>query len=254
MTEPLASRRWGRGRRLALAHGFTQNARCWGLLAPDLATDHEVVAVDLPGHGRTSPEVDDVDLDTAARLLVETTGRTVLVGYSMGGRIALHAALAHPGSVDAVVLVGATGGIDDDADRAARQRDDEALADRLERIGMAAFLDRWLANPLFAGLTPEAAAVEDRLTNRVEGLAATLRHRGTGRQRPLWPELGRVEVPALIIAGSDDAKFVALGERLVASLPRASLAVLPGTHAVHLRSPSATAERIRTFVDELSDW
>ncbi|MFV0259668.1 MAG: alpha/beta fold hydrolase [Acidimicrobiales bacterium] len=251
MTEPLAVERWGRGRRLALAHGFTQNARCWGLLIPDLATDHEVIGVDLPGHGRTAPVHDDVDLDTAAHLLVDTTGPAVLVGYSMGGRIALHAAVNHPESVDALVVVGATGGIDSPEERAARPRADDDQAERLERVGLAAFLEQWLANPLFAGLGPDAAAVDARLTNRPEGLAATLRHRGTGQQRPLWPELGRVAVPTLVIAGAGDAKFVALGERLVASLPQASLAVLPGTHAVHLESPTATADRIRSFVEGL---
>lgn len=244
----LASTVSGRGTRLTLAHGFTQNSRCWGPFATDLAVDHEVITVDLPGHGTTDAVHDRVDLPAAGRLLAETGGAAVYVGYSLGGRIALHAALAAPEAVRGLVLIGATAGIDDAEARAQRRQADGALADRLLAEGLDSFLARWLTNPLFAGLTPAAQHLDARLTNRPDGLAASLRHCGTGTQEPLWDRLRAVEVPVLVVAGADDAKFAALGRRLVDTLPTAELAILPSTHAVHLERPTATAERLRAFV------
>ena len=124
--------RWGAGPpRLVLVHGFTQTGRSWATIAADLATDHEVVLVDAPGHGGSGAA--PVGLVQGAELLVEAGGPGVYVGYSMGGRLALHAALAAPSSVLALVLVGATAGIEDPAERAARRAADEELAASIER-------------------------------------------------------------------------------------------------------------------------
>ncbi len=250
----LAAEVWGRGERLVLAHGFTQNSRCWGPFGHDLAADHQVVAVDLPGHGRTDPAHDTADLPTAGRLLADAGGDAVYVGYSMGGRTALHAALAHPERVRALVLIGATAGMDDPAARAARRQADDALAAELAAGGLPAFLERWLANPLFAGLPPAAAAVEQRRANRPDGLAASLRHTGTGTQEPLWGDLERLTMPVLVLAGADDAKFTAEASRLVEHLPRARMRTLPGTHAVHLAQPTASAAAVRSFLAAELGW
>ncbi len=242
----------GAGRhRLILAHGFTQNARCWGAFADHLADEHELTLVDAPGHGRSGH--DDANLWAAADLLTEVGGRGVYVGYSMGGRTALHAALTHPDLVDGLVLIGATPGLTEAEDRAERRRADDDLAERLVEFGLPAFLDRWLALPLFAGLDDEAAARSARLTNRPDGLAASLRHCGTGSQEPLWGRLGEIEVPVLAVVGDQDHKFTAIAERMTAGLTAttAEVLVLPGTHAVHLERPrecaTAIAERIATW-------
>ena len=118
-------------------------------------------------------------------------GEAAWVGYSMGGRYALHVALRHPGLVRRLVLVSATGGIDDPRDRAARRQADEALAAKVETEGVAAFVAWWLERPLFATLPAEAAAVDSRLGGTAAGLAASLRLAGTGTQQPLWSELRR---------------------------------------------------------------
>ncbi|MDH3682033.1 MAG: alpha/beta fold hydrolase [Acidimicrobiia bacterium] len=240
---------WGRGQRLVLAHGFTQNRRCWGPFAHDLAADHQVVLADLPGHGATPPEHDRADLTTAGELLVEVGGEGIYVGYSMGGRVALHAALSRPGAVRGLVLIGATAGIDQPDARRARTEADDALAEALDRVGLPAFLDRWLANPLFAGLSEPAACRRERLANRQDGLASSLRHCGTGTQEPLWNRLGEVRIPVLVLVGSDDTKFTELGNRLVAGLPDATLQSLPATHAVHLERPTASASAVRAFLE-----
>src|SRR5690606_19116726 len=119
-----------------------------------------------------------------------------------------------PDAVRGLVLVSATGGIDDDAERTARRRSDDALADRIEAIGVDAFLDEWLAQPLFATLDEAAAGREERRANTAAGLASSLRLAGSGTQMPLWDRLRTLDVPTLVVAGALDPKFVALGERL----------------------------------------
>ncbi len=127
-------------------------------------------------------------------------------------------------SVERLVLIGATAGIDDDDERADRRRADELLADHIEAIGVEAFIDEWLSTPLFARLTPSNDQRGDRLRNTAAGLASSLRSTGTGTQTPLWDRLGEIEAPVLVLVGEEDAKFRALGERLVSQLPRSELA------------------------------
>jgi 2-succinyl-6-hydroxy-2,4-cyclohexadiene-1-carboxylate synthase len=238
----------GSGERLVLLHGFTQTSRCWGPFADDLATDHELVLVDLPGHGGSS-EV-EADLVQTAGLAADAGGRGTWIGYSMGGRVALHAALLRPAVVDRLVLIGATGGIDDEDERDARRASDEALADRIETVGVEAFIDEWLAQPLFAGLDADAAARDERLHNTVAGLASSLRRCGTGMQEPLWSRLSAIAVPTLVVVGELDAKFTELGQRLVSSIGiNASMATIPDAgHSTHLESSGATAAAVRRWL------
>ncbi len=242
--------------RFVLAHGFTQTARSWdtitGLLDPS-KPDIEVVAVDLPGHGDAAPP-NDVDLWSSADRLVSAGGIGTYVGYSMGGRVALHAALAHPDQVERLVIIGATAGIDDDHERAERRGADDRLADHIEAVGVDVFIDEWLANPLFAGLTDASAMRSDRLRNTAAGLAASLRATGTGTQEPLWNRLGEIGAPVLVLVGEHDHKFTAVGRRLADRLTTASLVVVPGAgHSVHLEQPEATARAIMDFSFMQSD-
>jgi len=170
-----------------------------------------------------------------------------LVGYSMGGRIALYTALALPGDVERLVLVGASPGLADAAEREARRRADEALADRIETIGAEAFADEWGAQELFAG-QPErvaAAAHADRLRNTATGLAAALRGLGTGAMPSLWERLGELAIPVTLIVGERDAKFRAIAGRMASALPDCRVEVVPGAgHAVQLERPEAVAAAI----------
>jgi 2-succinyl-6-hydroxy-2,4-cyclohexadiene-1-carboxylate synthase len=171
------------------------------------------------------------------------------VGYSMGGRLCLHLALARPDLVEGLIVLGATAGIDDPGERAARREADEALAADLERGGLDAFLDRWLANPLFAGLDPASAGLDDRRRNTVRGLAQSLRRAGTGTQEPLWDRLGELTVPVLVVAGERDEKFAAHGRRMAGAIgTSATFATVPGAgHPAHLEQPAA-------FVAILLGW
>ena len=237
------------GPSVVLVHGFTQTGRNWGPIGRRLAADYRLVMLDAPGHGRSQDA--PMGLGDAADALADAGGRGVWVGYSMGGRYALHVALARPEVVERLVLVGATGGIDDAGERADRRRRDEALADRLVAVGLDQFLDEWLANPLFAGLR---ATPEDRLArteNTVAGLAASLRHAGTGTQEPLWDRLQQLSMPVLVVAGEQDEKFAALGRRLALAIgSNARLALIPEAgHAAHLEQPAAFVQTLRAFLD-----
>ena len=131
----------GHLRRIVLVHGFTQTGASWAAIADALADDgFEVITVDAPGHGGSSAV--RADLWGGAELLTDTGGPATYVGYSMGARLALHAALLRPNVVRRLVLLGATAGIEDAAERAQRRTDDERLASELERDGIGAFLDR----------------------------------------------------------------------------------------------------------------
>ncbi len=242
--------RSGSGPRLALVHGFTQTRACWGPVADDLAVDHEVVRIDAPGHGRSAAVA--ADLERTADLLADVAGPATWLGYSMGGRACLHLALHRPDAVRALVLLGATAGIEDPAARAARVEADEALARQLEEEGLEPFLDRWLALPLFAGLTPEAQHREARLENQARALAASLRLAGTGAQEPLWDRLGEVAAPVLLVAGARDERFAATAARMAGLIgDHAAVRLVPDAgHAAHLERPHAFLDVVRPWLAE----
>lgn len=238
--------------RLVLAHGFTQTSKSWDItvraLAERLDTER-ITAVDLPGHGDASAV--EADLWTSAQYLLDRGGPGVYVGYSMGGRVALHAVLSFPESVRGLVLIGATAGIDDVSERAARRQADERLAHHLSDVGVERFVDEWLANPLFAGLAPDAAQRGDRCRNTAEGLASSLRLSGTGTQAPLWSRLAEIDTPALVLAGEHDDKFAELGRRLADGLPQGTFALIDDAgHSVHLEQPEATAAAIAGWLSD----
>ena len=237
--------------RVVLVHGFTQSARCWAPIDDALAIDHEVVAVDAPGHGGSSAV--SASFDETVDLLAAAGGRGSYLGYSMGGRVALAAAIAHPDAVERLVLVGASPGLADPAERAARVDADRALADRIEAIGVDAFLDEWLALPLFAGLHPAAAHLDERRRNTAPGLADSLRRCGTGTQPPQWDRLGELgarRLPVLLVVGEHDAKFRAITEAMADAIgPPASVTVIPGAgHTAHLEQPAAFLAAVRPFL------
>ena len=260
----------GKGPRLVLAHGFTQTGSIWGPMSDDLAGDQEVVAVDLPGHGG-SAEV-RADLSAGARLLVDAGGRGAYLGYSMGARFCLQAALSSPDRVRSLVLVSGTAGIEDGRVRAERVASDEVLATELdpmpaagqpgedqageeqerdEQVRVDAFLRRWLALPLFAGIPEGSAGLAERRTNTAAGLASSLRLAGAGRQPPLWDQLHALDIPVLVITGERDTKFTALGSRMVRAIgSNARHAVVPGVgHAPHLEDPGPVTALVRDHLD-----
>jgi 2-succinyl-6-hydroxy-2,4-cyclohexadiene-1-carboxylate synthase len=246
----------GRGPRVVLAHGFTQTLASMAPLAARLRGRFEVVGVDLPGHGGSRAV--RARMGRAAALLGACGGRAAYVGYSLGGRVCLRLAVDRPELVRALVLLGASPGLAGGRERARRRAADERLAAELEREGVAAFLDRWLAGPLFATLPAERAGRAQRLANRADGLAASLRLLGTGAQAPLWHRLGELRMPVLLLAGELDGRFAATGRRMAAAIGadagpdrgRVRLELVPGAgHAAHLERPEEVAALVGAFLD-----
>ena len=186
--DALAVVRRGAGRALVLVHGFTQTGRSWDSIADELAARHTVLTPDAPGHGDSSAV--RADLPAGAELLGRAGGRATYIGYSMGGRLCLHLAIARPALVERLVLISATAGIDDSDERAARRSSDDALAATIERDGVDAFLRRWVAQPMFATLDEPgwtiAAATRWRDWRRASGSPARARRRRCGTCSRRW--------------------------------------------------------------------
>jgi 2-succinyl-6-hydroxy-2,4-cyclohexadiene-1-carboxylate synthase len=232
---------------LVLLHGFTQTGRSWQPIAHALAGRYRSLAPDLPGHGDFAERRPASFAACDAYLRALRPGPFTLAGYSMGGRIALHAALSLGAIVERLVLIGASPGIADAAEREARRVADEALAERIEAVGIEAFAKEWGAQPLFAGQDEKvaAAAHADRLRNTPAGLAAALRGLGTGVMPPLWDRLGELAIPVTLVVGERDEKFRAIAERMAAVIPDCRLEVVAGAgHAVQLERPEAVAAAI----------
>lgn len=235
------------GDSLVLVHGFTQSGRSWGPLATAFGRRYRTVAVDAPGHGRSAAV--EADLAAGADLMAAAAGAGTWLGYSMGGRYALHVALRHPELVERLILVSTTAGIDDERERAERRRSDQVLAGRIEQLGLDDFLHEWLDQPLFASLVADASQLASRREGTAAGLASSLRLAGTGSQHPLWGRLGELVVPVLVVAGTLDDKYCALARRLVDAVgANAELQLIDGAgHACHL-------ERQDVFASVVLDW
>ena len=261
MSLRLTVRERGNGPAVVLLHGFTGSADAWGALADRLAECFRVLAFDLPGHGASPApaRAEDGRLTRLADALVEQLDvlgvrDAAWLGYSLGGRAALHVALAHPDRVRRLVLESASPGIADPAERRARAAADARLAGDIERDGLATFVDAWLAQPLFATqarLPAEVRARERtrRLRGSAAGYAAALRAMSVGEQASLWPRLAEVRAPVLLLAGEEDVKYRQLALAMRARLADARVALIARAgHTVHLEQPRAWLAAVEPFL------
>jgi 2-succinyl-6-hydroxy-2,4-cyclohexadiene-1-carboxylate synthase len=251
----------GAGRPLLLLHGFTGSAATWMPLILALSPHFCTIAPDLIGHGRSDspPDVERYSMercvaDLLALLDVLEIERADVLGYSMGGRVALQLAAAAPERVGALVLESSSPGIANPAERQARVAADRALADVIERDGLAAFVEHWERLPLFASqasLPPDTRAHlhAQRLQNDPLGLANSLRGMGTGNQESLWERLAMLDIPTLLIAGALDSKYCVLAGQMADVLPNARAVIVPRVgHAVHLEQPNTFQNNVLEFL------
>jgi 2-succinyl-6-hydroxy-2,4-cyclohexadiene-1-carboxylate synthase len=232
---------------LVLLHGFTHTGSSWDPVIAALGERYRALAPDIRGHGSASGR-EPVTLDAVLRDLSQLAPeRFTLTGYSMGGRIALHAALAMPERIERLVLIGASPGIADPDERRERVQADERLAAELKRSSIEELAARWADTPVLAGQPPavQEAARVDRLRSQPAGLARALRGLGTGVLPSLWERLGEVSMRVVLVVGERDGKFRTIAQQMMGSLPTPELVVVPGAgHAVHLEAPRAVASTL----------
>lgn len=253
----------GAGRPLVLLHGLTGRAATWHEHFGPLTEHFRVIAVDLLGHGHTStpPDPARYRIEESAADLIAVLQRAnalpaMLLGYSMGGRLALYTALSHPSYFSALILESASPGLLASQDRAERVRKDEALADGILEHGVPAFVDAWEQLSMFdtqRTMPDERKALQRaiRLANDPLGLANSLRGMGVGVQPSLWDRLGELQLPVLLITGSDDPKFEKYAVEMQAVLPNAQHIIIPGaSHTIHVEQPNQFDNAVIHFLLE----
>jgi 2-succinyl-6-hydroxy-2,4-cyclohexadiene-1-carboxylate synthase len=252
----------GAGRPLLLLHGFTGRGTSWGGHVDAFARGFRTIVVDLPGHGRSdhaepwrmTVERTAADLDDILRELGAT--KAFVLGYSLGARIALWLAAEQPDAVGRLVLESPSAGLATASERVARRDADEALATRIERDGIEAFVDEWEQQPIFASHAAMSAARRVRLrrirlANRPAGLAASLRGAGQGTMGPLIHRLPDITVPTLVIAGALDTRGRPRAEDVARGIPGARLAIVDGAgHTPHDERPAQFRRLVMDFLEE----
>ncbi len=246
---------------LVALHGFTGNGNDFAPLTQALP-EWRWRTPDLPGHAPdfSAPSAPGDDCTEAASLryldalISEKSTPGVLLGYSLGGRLALRYALSRPGRLAALILIGTSPGLLDEDERRRRRAEDELLAQEILERGVQAFLDEWQQRPLIASQMrlPEAwrqAMNKGRGRLRAAGLAASLRGFGQAVVEPVWNQLGELQLPVLICAGAEDEKYCMLAKKIAASCPAAELLIVPmAGHMAHLENLPAFAAGLRAFL------
>ena len=254
----------GEGSPVTLLHGFTQSGRSWHEVISLMPDGWQWILPDLRGHGATvvrpgAPYTMDAcaaDLE----MLWDSLGiaRTHLVGYSMGGRLALHVAAAQPDRLLSLLTIGAHAGLEEAA-REGRRRSDEALAHRIETDGLEAFVSYWSSLPLFEGLDRRgpsflAEVRAARMDNHAAGLAESLRGMGAGAMRPVWNDLDRVKAPSTFVVGQLDHGYAAAAGRLAASVPNGRVVLVQRAgHPAHQERPAAFSRLLLAHLEAASE-
>ncbi len=228
---------------LVLVPGFTQTASSWDAVRAALDPRYDAHAIDVPDAGSFA---------ATAAAIGDAAGRAVYCGYSMGGRLCLRLALDRPDLVAGLVVVSANAGIEDAAVRAERVASDEELARFVEAHGVDAFLERWLAQPLFAGVPADAPGIAERRSLTAPFVAHCLRDLGAGTMASMWDDLPGLSMPVAVVWGERDTKYERIGRLLAHAIPRTiTFAVERCGHAVPLERPDAMAQAIDAFVASL---
>lgn len=248
----------GKGIPIVLLHGFTGSRSTWSSFVATWKEDFQIITVDLPGHGETTLQsnrsMEECCEDLAK--LFEHIGLTTfhLLGYSMGGRVALSFANLYPNRILSLLLESTSPGLQSSGQRKERIEKDEKLAQRIESEGVPGFVDFWEQIPLFKSQKnmPELSRKSvrnERLAQSKEGLAMSLRFMGTGRQPSLWDRLHTFKQPVLLIVGKLDQKFVDINKQMKISLKKADIMIVEKVgHAVHVEKPQKFGKLVTAFI------
>ena len=256
---------WGpkHGRPLLLLHGFLGTAQDFSPIVKRLRDDRRVIAIDFLGHGKSAAPEDakryrmqHMLRDIVAILSVKDISSTDILGYSMGGRVALAFTITHAKRVRSLILESASPGLVTAHLQDIRKKADEVLVQKMQEKGLPSFVDDWERNSLFEsqqGLpsTVYAKQRKVRLSHTVKGLAGSLKGLGTGSQPSYWERLAQIDRPVLLVTGSLDTKFTAIAQEMARTLPKVVWHPVEGVgHNIHLENPKAFVSRILNFLDE----
>jgi 2-succinyl-6-hydroxy-2,4-cyclohexadiene-1-carboxylate synthase len=254
---------------VVLIHGFTGTHHTWDKLLDGLSARRFLILIDLPGHGGSgiSPSRTGMGVGQTSEAVADVirfelgpggTRKAALLGYSLGGRVALDLACRHQQLLSCLILEGASPGIFREGERDERRTRDSALADEIERRGVEWFVDYWQETPLFDTQKdlPKEVFEEirrDRLSNSARGLAMSLRAAGTGEMPPLWGEMEALSLPVLLVAGARDKKYAEIAEAMRRRIPGSEVAEVAGSgHCVHLEKPNEFADLVERFLTDRS--
>ncbi len=248
---------------VVLLHGFTGSTKSWYEVIEQLPSDIRILAVDLTGHGRSSVKIPveryqmEEQIEVLQALVVHLgLSKFTLLGYSMGGRIALAYACTYPQQLSMLILESASPGIEDSSDCAMRIEADERLATMIEKDGLGAFVDFWENVPLFhsqkqLSCQKKKAIRSERMEHDPIGLASSLRGIGTGQQPSFWAQLPEIPIPVVCITGEYDVKFKNIAKRMYALLKNGQhLEVLGAGHAIHVENPVEFATIIKKHLKD----
>lgn len=244
---------------LIFLHGFLGSLDDWQLIPSELSDKFGLLTIDLPGHGQSlSTDAADYSIENCAKNIIDLCDqlqlkRLILVGYSMGGRVALYLLTYYPDRFERAVIESATPGLMTDSERQTRIAHDNALAKQLEQTNLKSWLSRWFAQPLFDSLGEQADLLEtmirSRMNNDKTGLALSLRMMTTGRQPDLWSKLGEIKIPLLLIAGELDSKYTQIIKQTADLCPNAQPVIIKKAgHNVHLAQPTRYLDELIRFL------
>lgn len=245
---------------IVMLHGFTGSTKTWEQIA-SMLPQYRIIAIDCIGHGQTKSPKDVTLYKMNHQLAVleevfkalQLTSFT-LIGYSMGGRIALSYAVKYPGRVQALILESASPGLRTEQERNVRKEADDALANKIEANGVTSFVDAWENIPLFASQKRlpqhvQQAIREERLQQNEQGLANSLRGMGTGMMPPIWDKLHTLSVPVTLITGAFDTKFVDIAREMTTFIQNVRhLTVNDVGHIIHVENPSEFATIVKETI------
>ena len=247
----------GEGPPVVFLHGFTGSHLTWQPVYTQLKQNYTTIAIDLLGHGlsdkplshtRYTIEHTNHDLNYIFKQLKLESVR--LVGYSMGGRVALAFALHYPAHINMLILESASPGLHSEMERRARANTDDTLALSIEQKGLEWFADYWGNIPLFKtqkrlSVDTQAKLNQARLNNSSLGLANSLRGIGTGQQPSYWECLEELNKPVTLIVGEEDEKYVQLAKQMDAKLPNSTVFIVQHAgHNVHLEQPDQFIQEV----------
>lgn len=246
---------------VVLLHGFTGSVATWEQVVKALPTTIRIMAIDLTGHGQTDIplnyaryEMTEQVKDLEALFEALNVNNFTLLGYSMGGRVALSYAAQYPKRIKQLILESASPGLASEAERKTRRDADFALATKIEKNGITSFVDAWENIQLFASqkkLSEEVknAVRKERLAQSEIGIANSLRGLGTGEQPSLWGKLSSITLPVTLITGALDEKFCLIAKTMLKSLPNAQHLVINDMgHAIHVENPVQFATIVKDII------